>query len=288
MLFNSLEFLLFLPVVFAAYWVLNLWTEKKAMLRLQNLLLLVASYVFYGWWDWRFLSLIAFSTLVDYWVGLQIGKANHREISVEANESIRSSTAKRWLGVSLAVNLGLLGYFKYANFFIDNWIEAWGAVGVRMDPWSLKVILPVGISFYTFQTLSYSIDIYRRKLNPTRDLIQFAAFVSFFPQLVAGPIERASALLPQIASRRKFQYEEGVSGLRLILWGMFKKVVVADTCAVFVNDIFGNAQDHSGPTLVFGAICFAFQIYGDFSGYSDIAIGTARLFGIRLMTNFKI
>ena len=288
MLFNSLEFLLFLPVVFAAYWVLNLWTEKKAMLRLQNLLLLVASYVFYGWWDWRFLSLIAFSTLVDYWVGLQIGKANHREISVEANESVRSSTAKRWLGVSLAVNLGLLGYFKYANFFIDNWIEAWGAVGVRMDPWSLKVILPVGISFYTFQTLSYSIDIYRRKLNPTRDLIQFAAFVSFFPQLVAGPIERASALLPQIASRRKFQYEEGVSGLRLILWGMFKKVVVADTCAVFVNDIFGNAQDHSGPTLVFGAICFAFQIYGDFSGYSDIAIGTARLFGIRLMTNFKM
>ena len=288
MLFNSLEFLLLLPVVFAAYWVLNLWTEKKAMLRLQNLLLLVASYVFYGWWDWRFLSLIAFSTLVDYWVGLQIGKANHREISVEANESVRSSTAKRWLGVSLAVNLGLLGYFKYANFFIDNWIEAWGAVGVRMDPWSLKVILPVGISFYTFQTLSYSIDIYRRKLNPTRDLIQFAAFVSFFPQLVAGPIERASALLPQIASRRKFQYEEGVSGLRLILWGMFKKVVVADTCAVFVNDIFGNAQDHSGPTLVFGAICFAFQIYGDFSGYSDIAIGTARLFGIRLMTNFKM
>ena len=287
MLFNSLEFLLFLPVVFAAYWVLNLWTEKKAMLRLQNLLLLVASYVFYGWWDWRFLSLIAFSTLVDYWVGLQIGKANHREISVEANESIRSSTAKRWLGVSLAVNLGLLGYFKYANFFIDNWIEAWGAVGVRMDPWSLKVILPVGISFYTFQTLSYSIDIYRRKLNPTRDLIQFAAFVSFFPQLVAGPIERASALLPQIASRRKFQYEEGVSGLRLILWGMFKKVVVADTCAIYVNDIFANYTEYSGPTLMMGAVFFSFQIYGDFSGYSDIAIGTARLFGIKLMTNFK-
>ena len=287
MLFNSLEFLLFLPLVFTAYWVLNLWTENKAMLRLQNLLLLVASYVFYGWWDWRFLSLIAFSTLVDYWVGLQIDKANNREIPIHANESIRSSTAKRWLGVSLVVNLGLLGYFKYANFFIDNWVEAWGAVGVHMDPWSLKVILPVGISFYTFQTLSYSIDIYRRKLNPTRDLIEFAAFVSFFPQLVAGPIERASALLPQIASRRKFEYEEGVSGLRLILWGMFKKVVVADTCAIYVNDIFANYTEYSGPTLMMGAVFFSFQIYGDFSGYSDIAIGTARLFGIKLMTNFK-
>lgn len=288
MLFNSLEFLLFLPVVFTAYWVQNLWTERKGMLRLQNALLLISSYVFYGWWDWRFLSLIVFSTLVDFLVGLQIAKANRFEISDEANGLIRSRTAKRWLGVSLLVNLGLLGYFKYANFFIENWIDAWGAIGVHMDPWSVKVILPVGISFYTFQTLSYSIDIYRRKLDPTQDLIEFAAFVSFFPQLVAGPIERASALLPQIASRRKFDYAEGVKGLRLILWGMFKKVVVADTCAVFVNDIFGNVQDHSGPTLMLGAICFAFQIYGDFSGYSDIAIGTARLFGIRLMTNFKM
>ena len=288
MLFNSLEFLLFLPVVFTAYWVLNLWTERKGMLRLQNVLLLISSYVFYGWWDWRFLSLIAFSTLVDFLVGLQIAKANRCEIPDEANGLTRSRTAKRWLGVSLLVNLGLLGYFKYANFFIENWIDAWGAIGVHMDPWSVKVILPVGISFYTFQTLSYSIDIYRRKLDPTHDLIEFAAFVSFFPQLVAGPIERASALLPQIASRRKFDYVEGVKGLRLILWGMFKKVVVADTCAVFVNDIFGNVQDHSGPTLMLGAICFAFQIYGDFSGYSDIAIGTARLFGIRLMTNFKM
>ena len=287
MLFNSLEFLLFLPTVFAAYWILNLWTDRPRGLQAQNLLLLVASYVFYGWWDWRFLSLIAFSTLVDYAVGIQIAKANSSEISADASEEARSRTAKRWLWVSLAANLGLLGYFKYANFFIENWIEAWSDVGVHMDPWSLKVILPVGISFYTFQTLSYSIDIYRRRLQPTKNLIDFAAFVSFFPQLVAGPIERASALLPQISARRKFEYEEGVSGLRLILWGMFKKVVVADTCAIYVNDIFANYSEYSGPTLMMGAVFFAFQIYGDFSGYSDIAIGTARLFGIKLMTNFK-
>ena len=287
MLFNSLEFLLFLPTVFAAYWILNLWTDRPRGLQAQNLLLLVASYLFYGWWDWRFLSLIAFSTLVDFVVGLQIARANAREIPADALEEARSRTAKRWLLVSLAVNLGLLGYFKYANFFIENWIEAWSAVGVHMDPWSLKVILPVGISFYTFQTLSYSIDIYRRRLQPTKNLIEFAAFVSFFPQLVAGPIERASALLPQISARRKFEYEEGVSGLRLILWGMFKKVVVADTCAIYVNDVFSNYTEYSGPTLMMGAVFFAFQIYGDFSGYSGIAIGTARLFGIKLMTNFK-
>ena len=287
MLFNSLEFLLFLPTVFAVYWILNLWTNRPRGLQAQNLLLLIASYVFYGWWDWRFLSLIAFSTLVDFAVGIQIAKANAREIPIEADDSVRSRTAKRWLGVSLVVNLGLLGYFKYANFFIENWIDAWSAVGVHMDPWTLKVILPVGISFYTFQTLSYSIDIYRRKLLPTTNLIEFAAFVSFFPQLVAGPIERASALLPQIASRRNFDYQEGVSGLRLILWGMFKKVVVADTCAIYVNDVFANYTEYSGPTLMMGAVFFAFQIYGDFSGYSDIAIGTARLFGIKLMTNFK-
>ena len=287
MLFNSLEFLLFLPTVFAVYWILNIWTNRPRGLQAQNLLLLIASYVFYGWWDWRFLSLIAFSTLVDFAVGIQIAKANAREIPIEADDSVRSRTAKRWLGVSLVVNLGLLGYFKYANFFIENWIDAWSAVGVHMDPWTLKVILPVGISFYTFQTLSYSIDIYRRKLLPTTNLIEFAAFVSFFPQLVAGPIERASALLPQIASRRNFDYQEGVSGLRLILWGMFKKVVVADTCAIYVNDVFANYTEYSGPTLMMGAVFFAFQIYGDFSGYSDIAIGTARLFGIKLMTNFK-
>jgi alginate O-acetyltransferase complex protein AlgI len=288
MLFNSLEFLLFLPIVFAVYWILNKWIDRgPGVLRAQNLLLLVSSYVFYGWWDWRFLTLIVFSTVVDYAVGLQIAAANARELAPDAPEKARSRSARLWLWVSLAVNLGLLGYFKYANFFIENWIEAWASVGVTMNPWSLKVILPVGISFYTFQTLSYSIDIYRRQLKPTRNLIEFAAFVSFFPQLVAGPIERASKLLPQIQQRRRFDYEEGVSGLRLILWGMFKKVVVADTCAIYVNDIFANYEQYSGPTLMLGAVYFAFQIYGDFSGYSDIAIGTARLFGIRLMTNFK-
>ncbi len=280
MLFNSPEFLLFLPLVFAAYWAVN---RLKEGLRVQNVLLLAASYVFYGWWDWRFLGLIAFSTAVDWAVGLQIARANRGEVA----EGGRSRAAKAWLAVSLAVNLGLLGYFKYANFFIDSWVEVWAAAGVTMHASSLQVILPVGISFYTFQTLSYSIDIYRRQLEPTRNFIDFAAFVSFFPQLVAGPIERASALLPQIQRRRTFDYDQAVSGLRLILWGMFKKVVVADTCAIYVNDIFANYEIYSGPTLVLGAVYFAFQIYGDFSGYSDIAIGTARLFGIQLMTNFR-
>ena len=283
MLFNSAEFLLFLPLVFAAYWAIN----GRAPLHAQNLLLLAASYLFYGWWDARFLGLIAFSTLVDYTVGLQIAKANTREIPKDADPKARSRTAKWWLAISLVVNLGLLGYFKYANFFIESWVDAWAAAGVTMHASTLQIILPVGISFYTFQTLSYSIDIYRRQLEPTKDLIAFGAFVSFFPQLVAGPIERASKLLPQIQHRRRFDYDEGVSGLRLILWGMFKKVVVADTCALYVDDIFAHHETLPGPTLAIGAVLFAFQIYGDFSGYSDIAIGTARLFGIRLMTNFR-
>jgi len=270
MLFNSPEFLLFLPIVFGLYWFV-----VQRNLKAQNMLLVIASYVFYGWWDWRFLGLIAFSTLVDYLVGLQIEGAHEKRAK------------KAWLGVSLLVNLGLLCYFKYSNFFIDSWVDAWATAGVTMHVSSLKVILPVGISFYTFQTLSYSIDIYRGNLKPTRSFINFAAFVSFFPQLVAGPIERASRLLPQIENKRVFKYEEGVAGLRLILWGMFKKVVVADTCAIYANDIFANYTEYSGPTLMLGAVYFAFQIYGDFSGYSDIAIGTAKLFGIQLMTNFK-
>ncbi|MGB1075849.1 MAG: MBOAT family O-acyltransferase [Flavobacteriales bacterium] len=285
MLFNSIEFILFLPLVFAAYWIVNLWTGTRLGLRLQNLLILTASYVFYGWWDWRFLFLIAFSSLVDYAVGLQIAKANHEIAGTPAD--VRSAKAKRWLWVSLAINLGLLGYFKYANFFLESWLGAWSSLGVTMHASSLRIILPVGISFYTFQTLSYSIDIYRRQLEPTRDLIAFAAFVSFFPQLVAGPIERASALLPQISKRRLFSYDLAVSGMRLILWGLFKKVVVADTCAGLVDKLFSHPDTFSPPFLVLGAIYFAIQVYGDFSGYSDIAIGTARLFGIRLSQNFK-
>jgi alginate O-acetyltransferase complex protein AlgI len=248
LLFNSITFFLFLPIVFAIYWAI------RGRLRLQNAFLVLSSYVFYGWWDWRFLGLIIFSTLVDYTVAKHASKVR--------------------LGVSLVANLGVLGFFKYYNFFIESWIDSWHAVGVE-------------ISFYTFQTLSYSIDVYRGKLQPTRDLISFAAFVSFFPQLVAGPIERAAKLLPQIERPRIFDYALSISGLRLILWGMFKKVVVADTCARYADAIFSDPSAHSGLTLMLGAIYFSFQIYGDFSGYSDIAIGTSRLFGIKLSTNFR-
>lgn len=275
MLFNSLEFLLFLPTVFILYWFV---TNRN--LKLQNLLILVASYVFYGWWDWRFLSLIAFSTAVDYFAGLRIYNAD------------KKSTRRLWLWISMICNLGLLGFFKYYNFFVQSWIDAFASIGYdNMHASTLKIILPVGISFYTFQTMSYSLDIYKKNLEPTKDFIGFAAFVSFFPQLVAGPIERATNLLPQILNKRKFDYKRAVQGMRLILWGLFKKVVIADTLAVAVNDIFANYTtyytDYSGGTLILGALCFAFQIYGDFSGYSDIAIGTSKLFGIELMTNFK-
>ena len=269
MLFNSFEFLFFLPTVFLLYW----FVFKK--LQHQNVLILLASYVFYGWWDWRFLTLILLSTVVDYSIGLQMQK----------NES--QQRRKYLLWVSLAFNLGLLGFFKYYNFFIDNWIEAWGMLGVEMHRSSLQIILPVGISFYTFQTLSYSIDVYRKKLTPTKNFIAFASFVSFFPQLVAGPIERATNLLPQFYKQRKFSYDLASSGIKLILWGLFKKIVIADNCAIYVNDIFTNYQDYSSTTLILGAVYFSFQIYGDFSGYSDIAIGTSRLFGFNLMRNFN-
>ena len=269
MLFNSIDFAVFLPIVFLLYWFV---IQKD--LKLQNLFLVVASYVFYGWWDWRFLSLILFSTIVDYFVGRLL-----------ANEE--NSRKRRFLLiVSIAVNLGFLGFFKYYNFFLDNFTQAFTWFGLPISARALSIILPVGISFYTFQTLSYSIDVYRKKLEPTKDLIAFAAFVGFFPQLVAGPIERATNLLPQFYKKRMFDYSKAVDGLRQILWGLFKKVVIADNCAYFVNTIFENHQDYSGSTLVLGAVFFAFQIYGDFSGYSDIAIGTARLFGFNLRQNF--
>ena len=270
MLFNSLDFAVFLPIIFFLYWFIF-----NKSLNWQNVLLLLASYIFYGWWDWRFLSLIVFSTLVDFFVGLII----HRIESVNKRKLL--------LGLSLFVNLGLLGFFKYYNFFIENWITAWAQLGINLEASTLKIILPVGISFYTFQTLSYTIDIYRKKINPTSNLIEFAAFVSFFPQLVAGPIERASNLLPQFKTNRVFSLELAQSGIYLIIWGLFKKMVVADTCAYFVNSIFETPESHTSSTLFLGAVLFAFQIYGDFSGYSDIAIGTARLFGFKLMTNFK-
>ena len=269
MLFNSIDFAIFLPIVFILYWFIS-----NNNLKLQNLLIVAASYVFYGWWDWRFLSLIIFSTIVDYTVGRMLGSA------------VSSFKRKALLWTSILVNLGFLGFFKYYNFFLDNFTAAFSFFGSEISASSLQIVLPVGISFYTFQTLSYTIDVYRKKLEPTNDIISFAAFVSFFPQLVAGPIERATNLLPQFYSRRTFEYSKAIDGLRQILWGLFKKIVIADNCAMFANQIFDNSAELNGSTLVLGALFFTFQIYGDFSGYSDIAIGTARLFGFNLMQNF--
>ena len=268
MLFNSIEFAIFLPSIFIIYWFVTKTIKQ------QNILILLSSYLFYGWWDWRFLSLIFFSTVIDFLIGK----------SLEKNEKLL--TRKYLLWISILINIGFLGFFKYYNFFIDNFIYAFSTLGIELSYQSLKIILPVGISFYTFQTLSYTIDVYKRKLKPTTDFITFAAFVSFFPQLVAGPIERATNLLPQFKKNRKFDYNKATDGMRQILWGFFKKIVIADNCAVFANQIFNNYSDYSGSTLVLGAVFFAFQIYGDFSGYSDIAIGTARLFGFNLMQNF--
>jgi len=270
MLFNSIDFAIFLPIVFVLYWfVIN------KNLKWQNAFIVVASYVFYGWWDWRFLSLITFSIVVDYFIGVFLGK--------EENQRKR----KLLLWISICVNLGFLGFFKYYNFFVDNFVAAFSFFGMDIKAQSLNIILPVGISFYTFQALSYTIDVYKRRLEPTKDFIAFAAFVSFFPQLVAGPIERATNLLPQFYKKRTFDYSKAVDGLRQILWGLFKKVVIADNCAQFANQIFNNSADMNGSTLLLGVLFFTFQIYGDFSGYSDIAIGTARLFGFDLMRNFN-
>ena len=270
MLFNSIDFAIFLPIVFVLYW---FFTNRN--IKLQNALVVAASYVFYGWWDYRFLSLIFFSTIVDYVIG--------RSLKSEENQKRR----KLLLSISIIVNLGFLGFFKYYNFFLDNFITAFSFFGSEIKANSLNIILPVGISFYTFQTLSYTIDVYRRKLEPTNDFIAFSAFISFFPQLVAGPIERATHLLPQFYKKRTFNYTKAVDGLRQILWGLFKKIVIADNCAQYANEIFNNSTDYSGGTLALGALFFTFQIYGDFSGYSDIAIGTSRLFGFDLMRNFN-
>jgi len=270
MLFNSLEFLIFLPTVFVLYWFIF-----KNQLRAQNILLLLASYIFYGWWDWRFLTLIIASTFLDYFIALQLGKTDI------------SKKRKLLMGISLVGNLGMLGFFKYYNFFVSSWIEAWSSVGITMEASTLNIILPVGISFYTFQTLSYTIDVFKKEMQPTKSFIDFAAFVTFFPQLVAGPIERAAHLLPQFYKNRTFSYQYAVDGVKLIIWGMFKKVVVADNCAFFVNKIFENPEGYSSGELFVGMVFFAFQIYGDFSGYSDIAIGLSKLFGFDLMVNFK-
>lgn len=269
MLFNSIDYLIFLILVFSIYWILN-----NKNLKIQNTFLLIVSYIFYGWWDWRFLSLIFLSSLIDYIIGLLLDNENTER------------KRKLYLSISIFFNLGLLAFFKYFNFFLDSFYTIFPFLNQNEGFNTLSIILPVGISFYTFQTMSYSIDIYRRKMKATKDFIAFFAFVSFFPQLVAGPIERASNLLPQFFKKRRFNYHKSVDGLRQILWGLFKKIVIADSCGMFVNEVFSNIENYNSLTLVLTLFIFTFQVYADFSGYSDIAIGSARLLGFNLMKNF--
>ena len=270
MFFNSINFAIFLPIVFFFYWFV---TNKN--LKTQNILLISASYFFYACWDWRFLFLLIFSTFLDYFTGLKIVNSQNKK------------SKKFWFWLSISINIGLLGVFKYFNFFASSFTDLLSEFGFNVNPITLNIILPVGISFYTFHGLSYVIDIYKGRIESEKNFIDYALFVSFFPLLVAGPIERATHLLPQIQNKRTFNYNEAVDGMRQILWGLFKKVVIADQCAEYVNDIFNNYTDHSGGTLFLGALFFTFQIYGDFSGYSDMAIGIAKLFGIKLLKNFS-
>jgi alginate O-acetyltransferase complex protein AlgI len=269
MLFNSAKFALFLPIVFLLYWFV-----AKGNRRLQNILLLLSSYFFYACWDWRFLFLLIFSTLLDYYTGIKI------------HEATNQNKKKLWLWLSICVNLGFLGVFKYYNFFSASFADGLSLLGIKSNFVTLQVILPVGISFYTFHGLSYIFDIYKSRIKPEENFIDYSVFVSFFPLLVAGPIERATHLLPQILKKREFDYSKAVDGLRQILWGLFKKIAIADNCAEYANTIFNNSVAYSGSTLVVGAVFFTVQIYCDFSGYSDIALGTARLFGIDLLRNF--
>lgn len=269
MLFNSISFAVFLPIVFIFYWFL-----ANKNLKFQNVLLLVSSYFFYACWDWRFMFLLLFSTLLDYFTGLKM-------------QDSESQKRKRiWFWLSIVINLGFLGIFKYYNFFAESFAEAMSQLGWKVSPLMINLILPVGISFYTFHGLSYVIDIYKNRIKAERSFVDYAVFVSFFPLLVAGPIERATHLLPQIKKQRTFNYTNAVDGLRQILWGLFKKIVIADNCAIYANEIFNNSAEMNGSSLLLGALFFTFQIYGDFSGYSDIALGTARLFGIELLRNF--
>ena len=269
MLFNSIAFVVFLPIVFSVYWYLDRFSLKT-----QNVFVIIASYVFYGWWDYRFLGLIIISTIVDFVVGIALGKTRDPR------------PRKHLLILSLSVNLGMLGLFKYYGFFVDSLKTALTSIGFDWGLSSLDFVLPVGISFYTFQTLSYSIDVYRKKTSPTSNFVAFAAYVGFFPQLVAGPIERAKRLLPQFLSRRKFDPSIAADGVRQMLWGLAKKVVVADNASILVNHVFDNYRELDAVSITIGVFLFAIQIYCDFSGYSDIAIGCAKLFGFRLMRNF--
>jgi Predicted membrane protein involved in D-alanine export len=269
MLFNSFAFALFLPIIFLIYW----YVGKNV--KIQNLLLLAASYFFYGWWDWRYLSLILFCSITNYVAGLLMIKTKEQKFK------------KIILIVCCLVSLGVLGVFKYYDFFVNSFIDAFSFIGIQLHATTLNLILPVGISFYTFHTLSYTIDVYRRNFEPTKDVISFFLFVSIFPLAMAGPIERATNLLPQIYKHRIFNSQQAVDGLRQILWGLFKKIVIADNCAEFANLFFNNTNDYSGSTLLLGAVFFTFQIYGDFSGYSDMALGIGKLLGFNFIHNFN-
>jgi len=268
MVFNSLIFAVFLPIVFCLYWFVF-----GRNLKWQNAFVVVASYIFYGWWDWKFLILIAITSLCSWGSGLLIKRFQDDR-----------GKARIISAANIILNIGILALFKYYDFFAQSFADLF--LGGKSDGLLLHLILPVGISFYTFQALSYSIDVYRGKVEPTKDIIQFFAYVSFFPQLVAGPIERATNLLPQFGRKREFDYSQAVDGLRQMLWGYFKKIVIADLCGLYVDEVFGGVSSHTGVQLIVAAVLFAFQIYADFSGYSDIAIGTSKLFGIKLMRNF--
>lgn len=270
MFFNSLQFALFLPIVFVLYWFVFSKTKTA-----QNIFLVVASYVFYACWDWQLLFLLLFSTLLCYFSGLQIEK------------SIAEKSRKFWFWLAVIFNLGFLGIFKYYNFFASSCAEMLNFIGIKSSPILLDLILPVGISFYTFHGLSYIIDIYYKRIQPEKNAIDYALFVSYFPLLVAGPIERATHLLPQVKQKRNFDFDKAKEGIYQIIWGFVKKVVIADTCATYANAIFDNHSSMNSGSLILGAVYFAFQIYGDFSGYSDMALGMSKLFGLDLLRNFN-
>jgi len=278
MLFNSIEFSIFLPIVFFLYWFVF-----QRNLKLQNFFLITSSYFFYAWWDWRFLFLITITSISSWSLGLLMQKVDNGNF---VNKYF--FTSRKFLNIcNIVINVSILGFFKYYNFFAESFIEAFSLFGKELNITTLKIIIPLGISFYTFQALSYSIDVYRRKIEATKDIISFFSFISFFPQLFAGPIERATTLLPQFFKKRNFDHNLAIDGTRQILWGLFKKIAIADSCAIYANEIFNNYENLSGGILLIGAISFAVQIYADFSGYSDIAIGTAKLFGFKLIRNFN-
>ena len=275
MLFNSISFLIFLPIVYGLYWWIQSWGNFKHTISVQNILLLIASYFFYAYWNIWFLGLLIFSTSLDYFSGLKI------------ESSATNQHKKIWFWLSICINLGLLGLFKYFNFISINLSELLGNFGWTYQPMLLLIALPIGISFYTFHGLSYVIDIYHDKIKAEKNILNYSLFVCFFPLLVAGPIERAQHLIPQLVKRKVFNRAKTINGLQQMLWGFFKKIVIADNCAVFVNQIFSDYENLNSSSLFIGAIFFSFQIYGDFSGYTDIALGAARLFGIELFNNFS-